>query len=459
MSDQRIAGSFRDPSGFLFESDGVLYRQINVSFKHDFDRLIDSGLYDALIGDGLLIPHMEADRLLAPARDAYKVIQPERVPFISYPYEWCFSQLKDAALATLRIQARAMDFGMSLRDASAFNIQFYEGRPVLIDTLSFGALVEGRPWVAYNQFCRHFLAPLALAHHRDARLTQLSRVHIDGIPLELASALLPRRSRYRPATGIHIHAHARSQARAESQTEEKDRGRSFTLRAFKGVLESLRGAVAKMTWEPPRSVWTEYYGSCDHYPDTAVVHKREIIGSYLDDLRPESVWDLGANTGAFSRLASGRGIPTVSLEMDAGCVEANYRAIREKNETTLLPLVMDLTNPSPSLGWASDERSSLAQRGPADLAMALALVHHLAIGNNVPLDRVARYLRSLCRRLVIEWVPKTDPKVQTLLSSREDVFADYTRDGFERAFLKYFSVERHDDIRDSERVLYLLKAI
>jgi hypothetical protein len=208
---EQHTASFRDPSGFLFSQGGILYRQINRSYADDYSRLMESGLYERLVKAGLLIPHVELDRAERSDErseersrsavehslnaEAFKIIQPERVPFISYPYEWSFSQLKDAALTTLSIHKRALKYNMALKDASAYNIQFVRGKPTLIDTLSFEKYKEGQPWVAYRQFCQQFLAPLALMAYRDVRLSQLLRVHIDGIPLDLASRLLPARTR------------------------------------------------------------------------------------------------------------------------------------------------------------------------------------------------------------------------------------------------------------------------
>ncbi|RPJ80266.1 MAG: SAM-dependent methyltransferase, partial [Acidobacteria bacterium] len=206
-----IPSSFRDPSGFLFWRDGTLYRQVNVAYRDDYCRLIDSSLYDSLVAARLLIPHEEVPVEAARPGEAYKVIRPEPVDFVSYPYEWCFSQLKDAALATLAIQKKAIGFGMSLKDASAYNVQFHAGRPVLVDTLSFETYKEGRPWPAYRQFCQHFLAPLTLMSRTDVRLAQLLRTNIDGVPFVLASRLQPFRTRFMFSTLAHIHLHARSQ--------------------------------------------------------------------------------------------------------------------------------------------------------------------------------------------------------------------------------------------------------
>ncbi|MCA1701884.1 MAG: SAM-dependent methyltransferase [Actinobacteria bacterium] len=459
----KLPSSFRDPSGFLFRRNGVLYRQVNPVHASDYDALYSSGLYEALTEEGLLIPHEEVPARAVGAEGAYKVVKPEIVDFISYPYEWSFGELKDAALATLAIQKIALEKGMSLRDASAYNIQFHRGRPVLIDTLSFEQLEEGAPWIAYRQFCQHFLAPLALMSYRHSALGQLSRIHIDGVPLDEAVVLLPFRARFRMPLLLHLYLHARSQKRhgskgtpaGEAKTAPK---RSFTLQAFRGVIESLRGAVARMEPAKGDSHWIDYYAEASHYSSTSAEHKRELVATLLEQARPASVWDLGANTGAFSRIASEKGIKTVAFEMDAQAVDEAYRKMKTDGDQNLLPLICDLTNPSPGLGWAGAERMPLAERGPADVLLALALIHHLAIANNVPLGNVAEYFASLGRRLIIEFVPKTDEKVQHLLSSREDIFPTYTREGFEEAFKERFETERVEEIKGSERVLYLMRA-
>jgi ribosomal protein L11 methylase PrmA len=456
-TNDSLGASFRDPSGFLFSRGGILYRQVNRTYADDFSRLTESGLYEKLVKAGLLIPHAEVDEKPADASLAFKVIRPERVPFISYPYEWSFSQWKDAALATLSIQKRALKAGMSLKDASAYNIQFVNGRPILIDTLSFETYQEGKPWDAYRQFCQHFLAPLALMSHVDIRLGQLLRVYIDGIPLDLASRLLPASTRLNFGLLTHIHIHASAQTRyADADvTASASRG-GMSKNAFIGLIESLEGAVKKLTWKPAGTEWGNYY-EITNYTDIAFSHKKEIISGWLKDVAPASVWDLGANNGEFSRLASGMGIPTVAWDIDPSAVEQDYLRIKSEKEQNLLPLVLDLTNPSPALGWANEERDSLGQRGPADMVFALALIHHLAISNNVPLTRLADFFAGLGWWLIIEWVPKTDSQVQKLLRTRKDIFDGYTREGFESAFETRFHIRESVDVNQSERRIYLLE--
>jgi SAM-dependent methyltransferase len=459
VSRRGPAASFRDPAGFVFERDGTLFRQVDPSFGPHYDRLIASGLYDRLTDQGLLVPHQEVSADMAAVPGAHRVLRPEAVPFVSYPYEWCFGQLRDAALLTLRVQRVALRHGMSLRDASAYNVQFRGSRPVLIDTLSFEVLREGEPWVAYPQFCRHFLAPLALMAARDVRLGQLLRVHLDGVPLDLAAATLPRRSRLRPGILLHLALHARAQRRhAGDDPEGRRPARRFGPRAFQGLVESLERSVRRLRWDPPPTVWGEYYADCRTYPPPALRRKEEVVSTFLQEAGPRVVWDLGANTGRFSRLAADRGALAVSLDADPGCVEEAYRELASEEGTRILPLVMDLTNPSPRIGWDAGERMSLADRGPADAVLALALIHHLAIGNAVPLDRLAATLAGWGRWLVIEFVPPSDPQVRRLLATRRESHPGYSVQGFERAFARRFEIVRREDLPGSDRALYLMRS-
>ena len=457
-SGRPIPSSFRDPGGFLFVRDGILYRQVNRSHQRHYDLLQDSGLYKELVSRGLLIPHEEVF-LDSVSQTAHKTLKPEVIPFVSYPYEWSFSQLQDAALATLQVQKLALEFGMSLKDASAYNIQFTGGKPVLIDTLSLERQVEGAPWVAYRQFCQHFLGPLALMSCVDTRLGQLLRIHIDGVPIDLASRLLSWRKYFSFSLFLHLHLHALAQRRFSAKPRPT-RFRRLSRSGFLGLIDNLETAVRKLRWQPQQSAWTSYYCH-NHYQAAAFQEKTRIVADWLDKMNPtvQNIWDFGANTGNFSRLASQRGIFTVSIDADPWCVEMNYKECCRQGETQLLPLLLDLTNPSASKGWQNQERMSLLDRGPADLAFALAIVHHLAISNNLPLRKIAEFFSGCCKRLVIEFVPKTDLQVQKMLDSREDIFGEYTQQAFEYEFSQVFSLRECAPIVGTGRTLYLMEKV
>lgn len=456
-SSEQLSASFRDPSGFLFSRDGLLYRQVNRKYEKDYTRLMESGLYEKLVKAGLLIPHVEADQPAADPERCYKVIQPKRVPFISYPYEWSFGELKDAALGTLSIQKRALKLGMSLKDASAYNIQFVRGKATLIDTLSFEVYKEEQPWVAYRQFCQHFLAPLALMSLKDVRLSQLLRVYIDGVPLDLASALLPANTHLNFGLLTHIHLHAGAQKKYAGEDVKARRG-SLSKQAMTGLIESLDSTIRKLDWKPGGTEWGNYY-DITNYSDAAFEHKKRLVQEWTTRLNPAQVWDLGANRGVFSRLAQETGAYVVSFDIDPAAVEQNYQQMKAEKNEKLLPLLLDLTNPSPALGWANREREAFGARGPVDLALALAVIHHLAISNNVPLTQLADFFAETTKWLVIEFVPKADSQVQKLLVSREDIFPTYTREGFEAAFRERFKLHEAVNVNESQRVLYLMEAL
>ena len=461
-SDCVNPASFRDPSGHIYEQEGVLYRRVNQVYRDNYDLLMKSGLYNELTHQGFLVRHEEVEEEAPQQGNAYKVLRPEKIDFISYPYEWSFSQLRDAARLTLAIQLLAMEHEMSLKDASAYNIQFDHGRPVMIDTLSFEKYIEGRPWVAYRQFCQHFLAPLALMSRKDVRLNKLLLGYIDGIPLDLAGSLLPGSSWLNIGLALHLHIHAKTQ-KAYSKSPDagkagQRKNRPISKNGLTGIVQGLDKTIRKMKCQLSGTEWGEYYQSTN-YSDSAFKDKQDAVKEYLEMARPARVWDLGANTGVFSRLASEMGIFTVSFDIDPAAVDYNYRQIRDQREKNLLPLVFDLTNPSPGLGWDCRERDSLMRRGPVDCILALALIHHLAISNNVPLEKLASFFAGLCTSLIIEFVPKEDSQVQRLLASREDVFSDYNQQHFEIVFSKYFKVNQVKKIRDSTRTLFLMHKI
>lgn len=444
MKRKSLESSFRDPSGFVFWENGRLFRQINPSYKENFKLLKTSGLLKKLQDEKLLVAHREISE---------DVLEPEIVPFVSYPYEWAFSQLKDAALLTLRIQKLSIGFGMSLKDATGFNVQFLRGRPIFIDTLSFEKY-EDRPWVAYKQFCEQFLAPLTLISYVDARLSQFLIPYFNGVPLDLAAKLLPLKARLNPGILMHIILHAGSQKKYEDSRGDSRQQIVFSKNAALGLVDSLTNTVTKLKWSFGKTAWSNY-GDEDYfesYSKETLEKKKQIVAGFLDLAKPKTVWDLGANTGNYSLIAAQKGISTVSLDFDLAAVEQSYK----RGEENILPLYLDLANPTPAIGFENSERESFFQRPHPDLVMALALIHHLAIGNNLPLSKLAGFFGGLAKNLIIEFVPKDDPQTQRLLVSREDVFPKYTQEDFEQEFGKFFKTVKKAALPNSKRTLYLL---
>jgi len=290
---------------------------------------------------------------------------------------------------------------------------------------------------------------------QDVRLNRLLQVHLDGIPLDLASALLPMRSKRRASLLLHIHFHARSQKRYEGRSARVTKGR-VNRRGLLGLIDSLESGARRLRWRAAGTEWADYYADTNYAPE-GLEAKRRAVEGFMARVRPRTVWDLGANVGDFSRVAAAAGAFTIAFDADPACVERNYLRVRAERETNVVPLLMDLTAPSPRLGWENAERQSLLDRGPADAVLALALIHHLAIGNNVPLEGAARFFAKAGRSLLIEFVPKSDSQVKRLLVTREDIFSRYTREHFERAFGERFEILERIPLAGSERALYVME--
>lgn len=456
-------GSFRDPAGFIFTHQGSVYRQVNAISQPDYDHFMSSGLYKQLSQKGYIVTHAEAKKLagLPADKNRYLVLQPEPIPFISYPYEWSFDQLRAAALLTLDILKISLEHGMILKDASAYNIQYVGNRPIFIDTLSFTLYRPGQAWEAYKQFCEHFLGPLALAHYATPDLLKIQRAYLDGIPLAITSKLLPKRARLNTGLLSHIYLHHNASKRHQGNQVSNSTASTRTVSNFalQGIIGSLESTVKRMRPPTRKTEWGDYY-SFTNYSDTAFKEKRKLVRQLLQEVTPQPklVWDVGANNGEFSEVAAEMGAYTVAFDIDEIAVTRNFRAQRDRaTASRLLPLVQDLTNPSPGLGWSEQERASLSDRGPADVVLSLALIHHLAIGNNIPFPELASFFDSIAKHLIIEFVPKQDSKVQILLSSRTDIFPNYDEKHLEAAMGEYFTLLKKVPIKDSERTLYLFK--
>jgi hypothetical protein len=374
---------------------------------------------------------------------------------ISYPWEWAFSMLKDAALLHLDAMEILLPQGFWLRDGSAINVQ-YDGQKLrLIDTLSIGLKKKDHPWIGYKQFCSHFLAPLALAAYGDIRTLALWREYVDGYPLDLAAHMIPFRKRYLSRLLIHLTLHARFQKKGQGDGRkgiyETPR---FSEASLLGLIRSLRRTVLGLRWNEHLSLW-RYYRAGQNYGDDGLLLKKEHIDRIVGALKPKIVWDLGANTGDFSAIAASHGSFVVSIDADPGCTDYLYNRLKDDLQgKSILPLTMNLANPTPALGWNEKERYSLRARGPADLVMALALVHHLVFSHNIPLPSIAEWLSSIGNHVAIEYVSGDDPMVSRLLRARGDEHLPYSRTLFESSFDRHFSIVEKTELTAS-RSLYL----
>lgn len=455
-----LIASFRDPSGFVFSQNGTFYRQINKSYQKDYEMLMSSGLYEELVSDRLLVKHEEAK--IKGDGNEWKVIKPEQIPFISYYFEWAFGMLKDAALTTLQIQKIALDHGMSLKDASAFNIQFLEGKPILIDTLSFEEYKEGKPWIAYEQFVENFLIPLYLMSKVDIKLGRLTSVFMNGVPLDVAAKMLPFKSRFDLSLAIHIFAHANAQKKySDKKLDSKTKSKRFTKNALRGLIDNLEGAVKRAKWEPVGTQWADYYEEDkNNYKNESFKHKFDLVEKYLKQIKSKKVWDIGANTGIFSKIAAKLGADTVAFDIDYGAIERNYQElVKKEGNDKILPLFFDMATPTPAIGWENLERQSVFERGPADAVLALAVIHHLNITFKAPFIYQAQAFAKMGKHLIVEFIEKDDSQVQLLVTNRDDLLEEFTKENFEKAFKQFFRIKEETKIRGSKRTLYLMERL
>jgi hypothetical protein len=454
-------GSFRDPSGSIFRKNGKIYRSIYKAGVRDFEAAQASGVYDQLIKSGILFPFQLIDTPeFAPDATIHCLSHP-RLPMISYPWEWPFSLLKEAALIHLEAMEQLIPLGFWLRDASAFNVQYSGKRLCLIDTLSIGPKPPQSPWVAYGQFCSHFLAPLAMAAYCDVRTLSLWRSYMDGFPLDMATKMLPFWRRYQPGLLMHLTLHARFQKtsdRKEDIPKTKPMKRSAVSdQGLLGIIRSLKTTIKGIKWQPVSNIWDSYQ-DIRTYKYEDVTKKSEFVDRVVGKLKPKLVWDLGANTGEFSFIAAAKGSFVVSLEEDSACTESIYQRVSKNDTQSVLPLTMDLSNPSPNLGWNNSERASLQARGPADLLLALALIHHLVLSRYVPLKMVAKWFGQLSEYLIVEFVPPEDPMVKKLLINRYDDHHPYNLETFKSSFGDIFHFI-DQTILPNGRILFFCKRI
>jgi len=460
-------GSFRDPANRVFYSDDQVFRGLDTQAAADWRAVAASDFLPPLLAAGKVIGTQTAAPEAIPglaADDWAMVLRHDRVPFISYPYEWSFAMLRDAALLHLEILRAALDDGFTTKDGSAYNLQWRGAHPVFIDVGSFEPARDGEAWAGYRQFCQTMLYPLLLQSHLDLDFQPWLRGRIDGIEPGQMRRIFGGARRFRAGVLKHVHLHDAMQSRyagaSTGAVRDQMRDAGFSRELVRATLRAVRKLVKQLTWEPSTSHWTGYQETCT-YSDADRAAKTAFVDAALADATPGTVFDLGANDGTYSRIAARHAGYVVAVESDPAVVDHLYRRLRDEGERKILPLLMDVADPSPGCGWAGVERASFGARARADAVLALAVIHHLAIGRNVPLSRVLDWLLGFLPggadqgQLIVEFVHADDPMAQRLLANKPaGLFPDYHRDEFERLLAERCGILRREELPSGTRTLY-----
>jgi hypothetical protein len=456
-------GSFRDPDSRVYVAGDEVYRLLSERGRDDWLALSRAAVFADATAAGTLVATEAVEREAVPGLDgtpAAAVLRHERVPFVSYPYEWTFSMLKDAALLQLDLVLASLGHDLILKDSTPYNVQFQGSKAVFVDVGSFERLRPGEPWVGYRQFCMLYLYPLLLQSVKNVPYHSWLRGSIDGITPAEMRGLMSFRDRFRKGFFTNVFLHARLEQRygdrgGEVKNEVQKAG--FKKELIVANVRKMRKLVERQTWDPPEGVWVAY-GERNSYTDDDAKRKDEFVREVATSREWPLVWDIGANNGRYSRIAAEGARTVLAVDADQGPVELLYRTLRDEGDQKILPLTMNLADPSPGLGWRGLERKSMPDRGKPDLVLALALIHHMAISANVPVKEFVDWLASLGSALVIEFPTREDPMVKKLLApKREGLHPDYELGFFERCLNEAFEVERSERLQSGTRVLYFAR--
>jgi SAM-dependent methyltransferase len=451
-------GSFRDPSSTVYYQDREVLRGLSGNAVRDYGLLANTRFFAKAQQQGHIVStDVAADELNALGYEL--VLRHEKIPFVSYPYEWTFSQLRAAALLHLDLLLEALDEGLTMKDGYAYNVQFRGAAPVFIDIPSFEKATGG-PWAGYKQFCQTFLFPLLLQAHKNVSFRPLLRGQVNGIEPRQMAALMSGRDVLRSGVFKHVRLHSAMESRfsrggAGSQaTKSELKQAGFSDELTKATVRGLRKVVGGLSWHAAESHWASYQDTST-YTDEEKSRKVEFVGAALAGQRQRLVWDLGCNDGTYSRIAAQSADYVLAVDSDELTVDILHRQLAREGNTRILPLVMDLTDASPGIGWRNQERSAFFDRDRPDVVLCLALVHHLAITANVPLPQVVDWLHGLGAKLVVEFVTHDDPMGRRLLSNKPSgLFPDYRLDVFDKLLAERFDIEQREVLPSGTRVLY-----
>lgn len=452
MESKRNTSSFRDPSGYVFIEDNKIKRVINPVYFEQYNKLTSSGFYQELFDKKYLIQHQEISK-----NNSEIIIEASKIPFINYPYEWSFLQYKHAALLTLKIQKLCLKHNFTLKDASAFNITFHEGKPIFIDTLSFDFYQENNPWLAYKQFIMHFLGPLVLTKYFGQDYLKTLSQNLEGISLQKLSKLLPSKSFFSPTilTNIHLLSKYDKKYESDKKTVNNNLSKTSQIKLLDGLYDFISNLSVNENTE-----WDHYYNQIN-YNDAAYQFKKEFTKDWFSSINGKTLIDIGGNDGTFSRELKDLADFLIVADVDPNAVEQNYKQVLKNKEKLILPIVADVLNPSANYGFNNEERFSFIDRVKDfnfDGCLALAVIHHITLSGNIPFALSAQFFSKMAPNLLIEFPTRADSWVQFLLDSKREFkghFDFYNEENFEKDYTVYFEIV--DKQKNSERILYSLK--
>ena len=454
----RDPGSFRDPSGYIYYEKDKVFRVVNKIYEENYEHLINSGFHDFLVKENHIVSHTKIKREIVNANE-YCVLNTEKIEPIIYPYEWSFSQYKDAALLTLKIQKKSIEYGMSLKDASPFNIQFKNNKPIFIDTLSFEKIKHDFSWKAYKQFCEMFLSPLCLMAYKDPKLIKLLFGNINGISLETTNKLLSIKNKLNFSVFLHLTLPNFISKLNQKKTSGNEK-KKITKKQHLNIIFQLENFISNLNIIEEKSEWGEYNIETVSEKKEYVIDKEDTINEFIRQLKVKLSWDIGSNDGYYSRLLASKSSKMVySFDIDWKCVEKNYLINRKNKVENVLPVLLDLTNPTPAIGWLNKERKGIYDRiGSPNLICCLALMHHL-INANIPLLNLMDLLKKTSEYVIIEYIPIIDPKCEIIFKTRDSAFEYPTKQEFEESLQQHFMILNQKTLNQTERELYLLRKL
>lgn len=453
-------GSYRDRHGRILYRDNAVFRVLSRHALKQWNVLTSKDFFQRAMHEGKIVQtkRIEYEKDADSALEGHwaSILRHESIPFISYPYEWSFGMLNDVALLQIDLLLTALNEDMILKDSSAFNFQWRGTAPVFIDIPSFEKFTEGEPWIGYRQFCQMFLYPLMLQAYKDISFQPWFRGSIDGLDSEDFYKLMSARDILRRGIFTHAYLQAKAQSKygnTQQNIKQSLRSAGFNKKMIRNNAKNLQKIIQGLSWKRSRSQWS-HYDNEHSYTDSDHEMKKSFVRNVIMSHPWKLVWDIGCNTGIFSRIAAENAEYVVSMDSDHLAIEYLYEGLKKEGNSKILPLVYNVANPSPNLGWRGLERKSLPERGKPDLTLCLALIHHLVITSNIPLREFIDWLAGLGTSLVIEFVTKEDLMVKKLLLNKEDNYQDYEIDYFERCLSESFKITDRKNFQSGTRIIY-----